>query len=136
MLLSHKRIFMIEDDTSNLAVAMAHLRSQGANVMYERWGTGTPELLLRSLPLDVILLDLMLPNGVSGFDVFDQIKQVPELQAIPVIVISAADPDEAMPKARKKGLSGFIAKPISIYIGKYIADVLKGKQVWIAESER
>jgi CheY-like chemotaxis protein len=136
MLLAQKRIFMIEDNTNNLAVAMAHLRSQGATVLYEKWGSGTPELIARALPIDVILLDLMLPNDVNGFDVFDEIQQVPDLAAILVVVISAVDPDVAMPKARQKGLAGFIAKPISVYIGKYIADVLGGKQVWIAESQR
>lgn len=136
MLLTNKRIFIIEDDTSNLAVTMAHVRSQGATVIYERWGTGSPDLLLKSLPFDVILLDLMLPNDVDGFDVADQIRQHPSLAHIPIIVLSAADPDIAMPRARQKGLAGFIAKPISVYVGKYIADVLNGRQVWIAESER
>ena len=129
------RILLVEDDNRIAKPLAEDLRHQNYTVDIARDGIEGWDYI-QSVNYDLILLDLMLPNGVSGFDVFDQIKQVPELQAIPVIVISAADPDEAMPKARKKGLSGFIAKPISIYIGKYIADVLKGKQVWIAESER
>ncbi len=136
MLLSGRRIFIVEDNAGNLAIATVHLRTQGASVFYERWGYETPNVISRFLPIHLILMDLMFPNNVSGFDVFDQIKKLPALAHIPVIVVSAADPDEAMPIAREKGFAGFISKPISASITRYVHLALQGKPVWIAESER
>ena len=86
------------------------------------------------MPIDVILMDLMLPKNGNGFDIVDQIRQVPELRPIPIVVVSAADPDTAMPIARQKGLAGFISKPLTPKITYYVAEVLKGKQVWIGDT--
>ena len=133
MLLSGKRIFITEDNAGNLAVLATYLEGYGATLKSDRRGVNTVAALREHLPFDVILLDLMLPNNVSGFDLFDQIRQVPELTHIPVIAVSAADPDFAMSKARMKGFAGFISKPISVVVGRYIAEVLNGKQVWIAD---
>ena len=75
MLLQNKRVFIVEDDAGNLAVASVYLRQQGALVSYERWGRETAQAILAQMPIDIILMDLMFPNNVSGFDVFDQIRQ-------------------------------------------------------------
>src|SRR5438874_13559019 len=96
MLLKNKRIFIVEDNTGNLAIASIYLENQGAKIKFERRGVRTPEAILQQMPIDLILTDLMLPNGISGFDIFDQIRQVPVLAAIPVVVVSSADPDTAM----------------------------------------
>jgi len=133
MLLKNKRVFIVEDDAGNLAIASVYLRQQGATVFYERWGRDTPQMILKHLPIDVILMDLMFPNNVSGFDIFDQIRQFKQLEHIPVVAVSAADPDSAMPKALAKGFSGFISKPISPRISKHIARIIEGKKVWAAE---
>ena len=133
MLLKNKRVFIVEDDAGNLSIASVYLRQQGAIVSYERWGRDTPQMILKHLPIDVILMDLMFPNNISGFDVFDKIRQVSDLAHIPIVAVSAADPDSAMPKALAKGFSGFISKPISPRIAKHIANVIDGKKVWAAE---
>lgn len=133
MLLQNKRVFIVEDDAGNLAVASVYLRQHGASVSHERWGRETAQAIVAQLPIDIILMDLMFPNNVSGFDIFDQIQQVKQLQNIPVVAVSAADPDSAMPKALAKGFFGFISKPISPRIVKHIAAVLEGKKVWAAE---
>ncbi len=133
MLLTGKRIFIIEDNPGNLAVMQTILTLEGANVFFERWARDTCERLLSALPVDVILLDLMLPNGVSGYEVFDTFRAVPELSAIPVVIVSAADPDYEMKTAREKGMNGFISKPIrSATFAQSIASVIAGKQVWVA----
>jgi two-component system, chemotaxis family, sensor kinase CheA len=134
MLLQGKCVFIVEDNAGNLAIASLYLENQGAKVKFSRRGLNIPETVLRQLPVDIILTDLMLPNNVSGFDVFDQLRQVPELANIPIVAVSAADPDVVMPKARQKGFAGYVGKPITPLISQYVAGVLNGKPVWIAES--
>jgi CheY-like chemotaxis protein len=132
--LKNARIFIIEDNAGNLAIASIYLENQGATIKFERRGVNTAQAILSQLPIDLILTDLNLPKGISGFDIFDKIRQIPELINIPVVAVSAADPDIAMPIARKKGLAGFISKPITPHIIQYVSEVLNGKQVWIADS--
>ncbi len=125
---------MVEDSAGNLAIASVYLEGQGAVIKFERRGVNVPDLILRNMPIDVILMDLMLPKNTNGFDIVDQIRQVPALRAIPIVVVSAADPDKAMPIARRKGLAGFICKPLTPQLAYHIAQVLTGKQVWIGDS--
>jgi CheY-like chemotaxis protein len=131
MLLDGKRIFVIEDDSSNLAIIRTILLRQGASVPFDVWGTGTVESMRRSLPIDLVLLDLALPKGVSGYDVYDQIRATPDLANVPVVVVTAADPGIEMNKARAKGITGFISKPIKYgAFAQSVAAVLEGKPVW------
>jgi CheY-like chemotaxis protein len=131
MLLQGKRIFVVEDDPSNLAIITTILRRYGASVPFETWGSGTVEKLRSILPIDLILLDLALPRGVSGYDVYDEIQLVPELKPIPVVLVTAADPTIEMVKARDKGINGFISKPLSYAtFGKAIAAILEGEEIW------
>lgn len=133
MLLDNKRIFVFEDDAMNLAVIRVPLKREGAVVYFDRWGQNATEALLKCLPLDIILLDLMYPNGVTGYDIFEEIRHVPEFKDIPIIVVTAADPDREMPMAKSLGLTGFISKPINSRFAKYIANAIAGKPIWEAE---
>lgn len=130
MLLQNKRIFIIEDQTSYVTIASIYLRSAGASVESDWRGFDIPQVLVRNLPLDLILMDFLLPDDIKAFSVYDQIRRIPELHDIPVLIVSAADPDQVIPVAKTKGFAGFISKPISPTIVKHVASVLDGKPVW------
>jgi two-component system, sensor histidine kinase and response regulator len=133
MLLKGKRILIVEDNAGNLAVATLYLERYGGIVKAVRWGLDALTVLKRSQPIDVILMDLMLPGNLTGFDVFQQIRQIPELQHIPVVAVSASDPDVAMPRAARMGFSGYLSKPIAPNIAQHVASVIEGKKVWAGD---
>jgi len=112
MILENKRIFVVEDNVQNKTIMQMLLEMHGAKVAIDRFGKETVARLRSFMPVDAILLDLMLPNQVSGFDIFQQIREIEELRTIPIIAVSAADPSQAIPKAKAMGFSGFISKPI------------------------
>ncbi|MFW5691195.1 MAG: response regulator [Chloroflexota bacterium] len=130
-LLAGKKIFILEDDVNNLAVITSMLRRYGATIFFDSWGVETAQTIRAFLPIDVILLDIHLPGGVSGYDVYDAIKEIPELSGIPVVAVTASDPDREMRKAREKGFTGYISKPIRTksFI-KSILAVCNGEEVW------
>lgn len=129
--LKNKRIFIVEDDATNMAVFAVSLRQSGAIIVQDPWNRQTLSILQSNMPVDAILLDLMLKNNISGYDIFDQIKDVPELADIPVIIVSAKDPGIEIPKAKAKGFSGFIGKPISpILLPQQVAQCIAGEKVW------
>lgn len=129
--LKNKRVFIVEDDATNMAVFAVSLRQSGASIVQDPWNRQTLSILKSNMPVDAILLDLMLKNNISGYDIYDQIRSVPELAYIPVIIVSAADPSIQIPKAKAKGFSGFIGKPISpILLPKQVAQCIAGEKVW------
>jgi two-component system cell cycle response regulator DivK len=134
MLLQDKRIYTVEDNVGNLAISSFYLEAHGAKMLVDRRGVYTVQMIRTYLPIDLIMLDLMLPNGVSGFDLINQIRQQSDLAKIPVVAVSAMDPDQAVPKARKMGFDAFICKPMTPRFAFHIADVLSGKKIWITDS--
>lgn len=131
-MLQDKRIFFIEDDPNNVAIISSILRRAGATVYYDFWGYQTAQRITTMLPIDLIALDLMLPGDVDGYQIYQQLREQPELAGIPVIIISAMDPDTEVPKAKELGFNGFIAKPVrSGTLAKMVRAVLDGTPVWV-----
>ena len=130
-LLEGKRIFIVEDNMGNNAVMTLLLEWQGAKVVFERWGTDAVERLNAFAPVDIILLDLMLPNGLTGYEVFDQIRQISDFALVPIVAVSAADASTAIPKTRAQGFDGYIAKPIDYDLfPKQVEQLIKHEPVW------
>ena len=131
MQLEGKRIFMVEDNLSNRAIEQMLLECEGAKVDFERWGVNAVEKLRQFSPVDCILLDLMFPNGVTGYDVFDEIRSHDEFRHIPIVAVSASDPSTAIPKTRAYGFNGFISKPVSFEtFATQIAALIQAEPVW------
>jgi CheY-like chemotaxis protein len=70
MILDNKRIFYVEDDVKNRIIVQTMLEHAGAVVGFARWGGDNVIAKLCNFQPDIILLDLSMPFGVSGYDVF------------------------------------------------------------------
>lgn len=130
--LEHKTIFMVEDDALNSAIIRTILRQNGARVPYDHWGDKTLQRMTDyPFPIDLVILDLMLPGDVTGHDIFEEMKKHDELKHIPVVAVSAADPDVEIPRTRNMGFDGFISKPINrIEFPHQLTTILDGTQIW------
>jgi CheY-like chemotaxis protein len=129
--LEGKVAFILEDDVNNLAIISSILSRIGMTVHFDTWGTETPYQIKKFMPIDIILLDMMLPRGVSGYDIFDEIRVTPGLENIPIVAVTAMDPGTEMNKAKSKGFSGYLSKPIRTRsFARAIAAVLNGEEVW------
>lgn len=130
-LLQGRRIFIVEDNLANRAIEQMMLERHGATIAIDRFGVDTLRRLQNFAPVDLIIMDLMLPDGVSGFDVTDEIRTLPAFHDVPVVVVSASDPAETLPKAKAKGFAGFISKPIDFdYFPHQIARIMNGEKLW------
>lgn len=131
MILENRNIYLVEDNPENIYILMTILRKHGAKVQVDWWARGEVNRLLKTLPLDLIILDLMFPGVRSGFDIFSEIRTLPQLNGVPIVAVSASDPSVAIPKAMEKGFSGFIAKPVDNELFPIqIAKIIDKKQVW------
>jgi len=62
---------------------------------------------------DVILMDLGLPGG-SGLLALERLKANRLLAQIPIIIVTAQDPNDAEAKSVQLGAAGFLQKPVNI----------------------
>jgi adenylate cyclase len=131
MLLRNKRVFLVEDQVENRIIIQILLEQHGAKVAIDRWGRDAIKQLQAFAPVDIILLDLMLPNFVNGYNLFDQIRALSDFKDVPIVAVSAADPTEAIAKTKEMGFAGFIAKPINDELFPHqIAKLINHESVW------
>lgn len=66
--------------------------------------------LTRELRPDLLLLDVMMP-GPSGLDVLEVVRADPQLDALPIVVVSAFTSDADRRAAVAAGATRFLPKP-------------------------
>ena len=84
-----RRIVVIEDNADAARLIRRVLQAKGAEVHLAHDGE-TGLNVVRQVRPDMVITDLMMPN-VDGFQVIDTLKADPELQHIPVVVITAKE---------------------------------------------
>ena len=101
-------ILVVDDHSTNrlkMSLAAKHL---GHEVQTAVDGLDALEKI-RAHDFDLVLLDLLMPQ-MDGFDVLSAIKQDPDLDDLPVIVISAVEEMESVIKAIELGAEDYLPK--------------------------
>jgi CheY-like chemotaxis protein len=62
---------------------------------------------------ELILLDLNLPR-VGGHELLARVKDDPELQEIPVVILTTSDDEDDLRKSYQLQAAGFITKPMDV----------------------
>lgn len=99
---------VIEDDPFILDLLVHKLKIQKWKVL----SAFTGELGLKSAREnrpDIILLDILLP-GMNGYEVLKQLKDDPELQTIPVLILSNYGQEEEIEKSKSLGAVDHLVK--------------------------
>lgn len=105
-----KKIMIIDDDTTSLAIAKALLESE-YEVVTMQSGLQALGYLQDHQPPELILLDMVMP-GTSGMDVLKALKEIPKLADIPVIFLSSMEGMDFEVEGFTHGTEDFIQKPI------------------------
>src|SRR5712691_5893353 len=94
------RIGLLEDNPAIVDLFISALTLEGHAVETYFTGVSLLERLLPGgslpapLPYDVLIVDLGLPGGMSGWDVLAQVGEVPSFGGLSVIVVSAVSVSE------------------------------------------
>ncbi len=107
-----KTILIVEDNELNMKLFNDLLQAHGYNTVQTKDGRKALDLARENKP-DLILMDIQLPE-ISGLEVTKMIKADEDLQAIPVIAVTAFAMKGDEEKIREGGCEGYIAKPISV----------------------
>lgn len=96
--MTKKQILIIDDDL-NLYKAYQEMFDSSKYAVSSA-ATGKEALdSITTNPPDLIILDIMLPGGLNGFDVLEKIESNPKHQSIPVIVLTNLDSEEKVAKS-------------------------------------
>ncbi|WP_227013997.1 response regulator [Paenibacillus psychroresistens] len=118
--ISQASILIIDDDSSNHQLMRRYLAKEGWTLAFADSGQEGLRLAKKLHP-EVICLDILMPS-MDGWSVLSALKSDPELEDIPVVILSMTD-DKQMGFAL--GASEFLTKPVPrerlvVVMDKYI----------------
>lgn len=104
-----KTILVIEDDSFLRELEQKKLNEKGYKALGASSSKEAFEILTSGNKVDLILLDLLLPE-VDGFSILKDIRDNKSLSTIPVIIFSNLYEEADAKKANKLGVSDFMLK--------------------------
>jgi two-component system cell cycle response regulator DivK len=107
-----KTVLIVEDNELNMKLFHDLLEAHGYHTVGTRNGIEALELAREHRP-DLIVMDIQLPE-VSGLEVTKWLKDDPELQAIPVVAVTAFAMKGDEERIREGGCEAYLSKPISV----------------------
>ncbi len=105
------RILVVDDLEANRRLLEAKLTAEYYDVLLARRGEEAVQLAKRERP-DLILLDVMMPGGIDGFEACRRLKAQEETRHIPVVICTTLDDRENKVRGLQAGAEDFITKPI------------------------
>jgi diguanylate cyclase (GGDEF)-like protein len=101
---------VVDDDPILRAVGCEVLRTLGFEIVEAESGEEALDFATSRLP-DFVLLDVNLP-GRDGFSVCRELRRVPALAEVPIVVITGASEEEVIDRAFTAGATDFVHKPL------------------------
>lgn len=101
-------VVIAEDEKAYGKVYVNKLEGEGLEVVWVNNGADVIPVLLKRRP-DLLVLDLIMP-GMDGFNILRQIRQIPELKDLRVIVASNLSQDIDKAKVAEYEIYGYFVK--------------------------
>jgi two-component system chemotaxis response regulator CheY len=106
-----KRILTIDDSKTMRDMLMLTLSSNGFEVLQAVDGLDGLDVLGRET-VDVVITDINMPK-LDGYGVIQHMRERPEYDDLPILVLTTESDQEKKERARKLGATGFIIKPFN-----------------------
>lgn len=102
-------VLTIDDEVEVTELIRLHLTNAGFEVLAAA-NIGEALEIMRTRKLDVILLDLILPD-VDGYSLFELMRAGDRKNEVPIIVVSGCQSRDARRLAQQFGAKGYLTKP-------------------------
>jgi DNA-binding response OmpR family regulator len=128
---SAPRVLVVDDNEDVVELLELLLTHHGLNVLKAYGGQESLELA-RSEPVDLVVLDVMMP-GTDGLTVCRELKR--DYPSLPIILLTARDDMATRSQAMSLGVCEFVTKPVDNHdLLKRIQTQLKNRE-WEKEMD-
>ncbi|MBC7529975.1 MAG: response regulator [Oligoflexus sp.] len=108
--IAKKTLFLIDDDRDAQKVLVYMFERKSSFRVVSHFDPLKAWEEIKAHPPDLILMDLMMP-GINGLDLLKNIRQIPELRNVKILIGSSKSFDKDRIEVLKAGANDFIAKP-------------------------
>jgi len=106
-----RHVLLVEDEPNITEAIRFLLMRDGWTVDAHSDGADAVDIICAARP-DLVILDVMLP-GKSGMEILRDLREIDELRAMPVLMLTARGQSRDRDMAEKAGVSRFMTKPFS-----------------------
>jgi CheY-like chemotaxis protein len=106
-----KKILIVDDDVRNVFALTSVLEAHGMEVLYAENGKDGIELLRRNPEVDLVLMDIMMPE-MDGYQTIRAIREDEAFKQLPIISLTAKAMKGDREKSIASGASDYITKPV------------------------
>ncbi|EMF90119.1 signal transduction four helix bundle sensory module [Leptospira santarosai str. ST188] len=108
-----KRVILVDDDMRNVFALSKILGEKGMEVLKAENGNNALELLSKSENVDMILMDIMMPE-MDGYEAMKRIRANLKYKNIVIIALTAKAMNEDRQKCIDAGANDYISKPVDV----------------------
>jgi two-component system cell cycle response regulator DivK len=120
---------IIDDHVNNVEVLQMLLEREGVTASSALMPYDVPDVIEQTEKIDVIFLDMELPNG-DYYRLLNDLKRHPRLCSVPVIAYTVHTSE--IDAARQAGFDGFLGKPLRVTeFPEQLRRILAGEGVWV-----
>ncbi|MGE8081123.1 response regulator [Peribacillus loiseleuriae] len=113
VLLKGKKVLVVDDDIRNVFVITTALEDYGIEVLFAENGREGIDQLLEDPAIDLILMDMMMPE-MDGLEAIKEIRKIEEFKQIPIIVLTAKAMKDDGRQCIEAGASDYMSKPVNL----------------------
>ncbi len=111
--LNNRKILVAEDDSSNYLFIESFLKRSGANILWARDGLQAFEIFKAEDNIDLILMDIKMPN-LDGIEATKKIRKINT--EIPIIALTAYAFTNDQKKSIRAGCNDYLSKPVKLEV--------------------
>ncbi|MDP9172346.1 MAG: HAMP domain-containing protein [Planctomycetota bacterium] len=109
--LANKNVLIVDDDIRNIFAMTSLLEPHTMNILTAETGRGAIENLQAHPEIDVVLMDIMMPD-MDGYDTMRAIRKLAKFRSLPIIALTAKAMKGDREKCIEAGASDYISKPV------------------------
>ncbi|MFA5083952.1 MAG: response regulator [Candidatus Paceibacterota bacterium] len=121
-----KNVLLVEDEAFLANLLKSRLEKEGLVTQVARDGEEALKLL-KEAKFDLVLLDIILPK-LSGFEVLESMQADPQLQGVPVMIISNLGQESDISRGQSLGTVEYFVKAkvsiddLVVHVKKYLKE--------------
>jgi CheY-like chemotaxis protein len=122
--LGGRKVLIVDDDIRNIFAMTSVIEPHKMEILSAETGKGAIEILQKSPDIDIVLMDIMMPD-MDGYDTMRAIRKITRFRSLPIIALTAKAMKGDREKCIEAGASDYISKPVDT------AQLLATLRVWL-----